>query len=161
MTRRNEKKLSFRDCEIIWSNLRGLPTKYNENGGVRTFNVVLEDDKLIQDLIEDDWNVKARENSDGSVMHYLPVEARYNHIPPKIWMITSHGNTLLDEYTVGQLDYADIVKVDLIVKGRDWDDNGQHKVKAFCRSMYVTIEEDEFEAEYLYNDNNDDDLPFE
>ena len=67
--------------------------------------------------------------------------------------------TLLDEETVGELDDADIIKVDLIVKGRDWDDNGQPKVKAFCRSMYVTIEEDEFAAQYLYDD--DDEPPFE
>lgn len=145
-------KIAFRDCKLAYMNLRGLPTKFNENGGVRTFNVILEDQALIDDLIEDGWNVKARERDDGSVTYSLPVEARYNHIPPQIWMITSHGRTLLDEYTVGQLDYADIVKVDLIVKGREWDDHGTRKVKAFCRSMYVTIEEDEFAAEYLYDD---------
>ena len=157
--RRNDRKrLSFKDCEIIWMNLRGLPTKYNENGGVRTFNVVLEDEELIDKLIQDGWNVKARERQDGSLLHSLPVEARYNNIPPQIWMITSNGRTLLDEYTVRQLDYADIVKVDLIVNGRPWGDPGEEKIKAFCKSMYVTIEEDEFAKEYLYDD---DDVPFD
>lgn len=155
--RENSKRLSFRDCELRWMNLRGLPTKYNEAGGVRTFNVVLEDQKMIDELIQDGWNIKARERDDGSVLYTLPVEARYNHIPPQIWMITSHGRTLLDEFTVGQLDYADIVKVDLIVNGREWGDGEKH-VKAFCRSMYVTIEEDEFASEYLYDD---DETPFD
>lgn len=160
MARRERKKISFRDCDIIWLNLRGAPTQFNEDGGVRTFNVVIEDEELVENLINDGWNVKARNNDDGSVLYTLPVEARYNNFPPKIWMITSHGHTLLDEDTVGELDYADIVKTDLIVNGRDWDDHGQHKVKAFCYSMYVTIEEDEFAAEYLYDDG-DDEVPFD
>lgn len=161
---------------MIYLNFRGLPTKYNEEGGKRTFNVVIDDMSMVEQLIEDGWNVKVRppkdENSDP--LYHLPVEVRYqtnktkdggatndtlkNTIPPRVWLITSHGRTLLDEFTVGQLDYSDIVKCDLIVKGRDWDDHGTNRVKAYCWSLYATIEEDVFAAKYLYDD---DEVPFE
>ena len=114
----------------------------------------MEDEDLAHQLIEDGWNIKVKPPRDdgGDPSYELPVEARYNHIPPKIWMITSHGRTLLDEMTVGQLDYADILEVSVIVKGREWEPG---KIKAFCRKMYVKIEEDEFEAEYLYGDEEE------
>jgi hypothetical protein len=63
-------------------------------------------------------------------------------------VITSRGRTNLDDTQVEMLDWATIVNVDLIVRPYEWLVNGKTGIKAYCQSIYVTIEEDELERKY-------------
>jgi hypothetical protein len=79
-------------------------------------------------------------------------------------MITSRGKTALDDETVGNLDWAEIENVDLIIRPYNWVLHEGTKaenrgVKAYVSSMYVTIVEDEFEAKYHDAPENDVILP--
>ena len=69
-------------------------------------------------------------------------------MPPTIWMITGSSKVQLDEESIQSLDYADFRNVDLVINPRHWDDNGTDRIKAYLKTMYAVIEEDQFAAKY-------------
>ena len=164
MVRNNVPNVNIENAQIRFRNFTGEPTKFNKAGGKRTFSVVL-DAETAQKLSEDGWNVKTWEPEGADEpLYHLPVEASYNLYPPKIWMISGHKKTLLTEDTVAALQYAEFANVDLIIRPYCWEVQGKSGVKAYVKSMYVTIVEDEFEKKYRDLDDDetedDEDVPF-
>jgi hypothetical protein len=142
-------------AQIGFRNFSGKESKFNPSGK-RNFCVFLEEE-LAKRLERDGWNVrwlKSTRDDQEPDQGYLQVAVSYDNIPPKIVMITSHGKTLLDTDSINLLDWAEIKDIDLIVRPYNWviqegTRNEKKGVKAYVKSMYVTIAEDEFERKYL------------
>jgi hypothetical protein len=142
---------------IIFRNFEGKEGPYNRQGE-RNFAVLL-DDKVANMMAEDGWNVKwlkprediAEEGEEDQP--YLPVSVRYDVFPPHIVLVTSRNRTVLNESQIEILDYSDITNVDLIVRPHNWDVNGKTGIKAYVKTMFVTIEEDALVRKYAALDD--------
>lgn len=144
-----KNNIVMENARIGFRNFSGKEGKFNP-AGKRNFCVFIEKD-LGSTLESDGWNVRwLQPKEDGDEPQaYLQVSVSYDNIPPKIVLITSKGKTVLDEETCGILDWVEIKSVDLIIRPYNWGVNGKTGVKAYIKSMYLTIMEDVFEQKYL------------
>lgn len=142
------KTISIENAKIIYRNFSGKEGQYNPKGK-RGFGVLL-DENIAKDLKKDGWNVRYLEPKDpeDDVQAFLPVGVKFNFYPPKITLIKESGKVTLKEEDVGILDWVDIKNVDLIINPYNWEVNGKSGIKAYLKTMYIVIEEDEFETKY-------------
>jgi hypothetical protein len=136
---------------LIFRNFKGQEGPYNQAGS-RTFAVKL-DPEVAEVMKGDGWNVKelkAREEDedDAPPQSYLPVAIRFDIRPPNVWLITSRGRRRIKEEEIEILDEVDIINVDLIVRPYPWEVRGETGLKAYVKSLYVTILEDALELKY-------------
>ena len=137
---RVNENLVIENARLLFRNFSGRESKYNR-AGQRNFCVYIEDAADAQKLIDDGWNVRVRPpREDGEEpRYYIQVAVSFENIPPTVYMDT--------------LDFAEIRNVDLTIRPYNWviqegTKNEKSGVKAYLRSLYVVIEEDEFAEKY-------------
>jgi len=147
--------ITIENARIGFRNFAGKGSQYNPVGR-KNFCIFL-DKELAQRLEQDGWNVRwlKPKDEDDNEQGYLQVAVSFDNIPPKVVMITSRGKTILDDESIALLDWAEIKEIDIIVRPYNWvlqegTRNEKRGVKAYVKSMYITIAEDEFEGKY-YN----------
>lgn len=146
--------LKIENAHILFRNFSGRESKYNRPGQ-RNFCVYIDDPDYAQKLINDGWNVRVRDPRDEGEepRYYIQVAVSFENIPPTVYMITKRAKVKLDEESIETLDFAEIHTVDLIIRPYNWviqegTKNEKSGVKAYLRTMYVVIEEDEFAEKY-------------
>jgi hypothetical protein len=142
------KDIVFEGARILFRNFAGKEGKYNAEGD-RNFALILNQQDA--DAMEaQGWNIKylrPREEGDQP-QAWVPVSVSYKRRPPRVVVITSRGRTDIPENLLDILDWADIANVDLIIHPYSWSVNGNSGVKAYLKTIFVTIAEDELELKY-------------
>lgn len=140
--------LVIEDANVVFRNFAGKEGMYNAEGQ-RNFCVIL-DEGPAQDMAADGWNIKhlkAREEGDIPTP-YVQVSVGYKGRPPRLVLITSRGKTELNEDEAELLDWIDIGTVDLIIRPYNWSVNGKTGVKAYLKSIFVTVDESALDLKY-------------
>ena len=145
--------INIENAKIIFRNFKGEGSKYNRQGA-KNFCVIIDDPETANELAQIGWNIRklpARDEDENEV-YYLQVSVSFDNIPPKVFLITRKNKTMLNADTISTLDYAEIKNVDLIIRPYNWEISGKDGVKcgvkAYLKTMYVTIFEDEFADKY-------------
>lgn len=161
--------ITFENVQLFGRNFSG--TKFDD--GKRSFGFFLDPEQA-EDMIRDGWNVKyTKPPKNGNVPDdweprpWLKVALGFKYRPPKILQITSRGRTVLDEEAVDTLDWASIQEVDLSIRARFWEVNGNTGLMAYLYELYVTLEESPLALKYAqldevvpydYEDSDDPDM---
>lgn len=141
--------LTFQNVNLYARNFAG--TKFGD--GKRTFGFFIEPE-VAQAMLADGWPVKQTrppaENvpEDWSPRFWLKVNISYKFRPPKVVTIGSRGMVTLDEEVLDILDWASFETVDLSVRARFWEMNGNTGLQAQLSEMYATLEESPLAIKY-------------
>lgn len=153
---RRTENLVIEGAKLIFKNFAGEESKFNRRGN-RNFCVVLEQEDAMN-LMDAGWNIKElNTREDEEPLYYLQTSVSFDNIPPKVVLISGRTKTMLDDTTIDTLDYAEIANVDLIIRPYHWEVNGKTGIKAYLKTMYVTVEVDEFAVKY---EDIEEDMPF-
>lgn len=144
-----ERYVLLEDCKIIFRNFTGKETPMNREGD-RNFCVLLNQTDA-NNLLDEGWNIKyLQPREEGDLPQpYLQVKVMFGKYPPRVVMVASTGKTNLDEKSIANLDWAEIQKADLTIRPYTWSVGDKTGIKAYLKSLYVTIDEDPLELKYL------------
>ena len=143
--------LEIGNATLRYRNFEGKQKTYNKEGD-RNFCVVL-DEETSNELRAAGWNVRWQKPRPGEEndprVGLLEVAVSYKIRPPRVLLIAGKKQTLLTQETVKMVDWADIVKADVVIRPRLWqDDAGKSRIKAYLQTLYVTIVTDSFAESY-------------
>lgn len=151
--------LEMANAKIRYKNFAGRETEFN-NAGSRNFHVVIEDAELAEQLKEDGWNVKCRlpQVEGDEPLYHMEVKVAFGMYPPKINLVSRRGVdangapvfqvTQLDEESVGVIDDAEFVCVDLIIRPYHWEKGSKSGIAAYLNEFWGEIKENEFARKY-------------
>ena len=149
MSKTPGKKLEIRidNAKIAFRNFAGAEGKFNPAGN-RNFCVFLPED-VAKSMEAEGWNVRwLNSYPDEPAQGIISVKLNFGNYPPNIVLISDGKMTRLDENTVDTLDFAELEKVDLILRGYEWNVSGKHGIKAYLKTGYFILVVDELAKKY-------------
>lgn len=162
----NAKVTRLDGHQIKFRNFAGRPTKYDREGGKRTFALILSPEEA-DALAADGWNVSVPIPKDESypVIPIMNVKVNFtSNYPPEIYVMTDEYKTKLTPETVSSLDYAEIEFVDIILSPHEYQrKDGSWAANPYLKSLYVKIVKDELAEKYANLPETTDDaaMPFD
>lgn len=142
------QSIAIENARIIFRNFAGEASQFNARGD-RNFCVLINNDEATA-LANDGWNIRylKPKDPDEQPQAYLKVKVNFGQVPPTVLLVTSKNKKRLTEDNIDVLDWAELKQVDLIIRPYNWEVNGKSGVKAYLKSGYFTIMEDEFASKY-------------
>ena len=134
-----------------FKNFSGIENPPYNRAGDRNFAVYI-DDETAEAMMRDGWNVKTRKprDDDEEPRYYIVVAVSYKIRPPKIVLISGKSIVELNEETVGQLDNAEPINVDLIIHPYIWNVGDKSGVKAYLKEMVFEQRTSRLQEKYAY-----------
>lgn len=151
MANRFIKNLKIENARIIFKNFSGNPDRFHPDGAPRNFGVIIDDPVVAQDLEAEGWNIKyLRPREEGDLpTPYLTVKLKYTEkSQPMIRKVAGRHVTLLDDDTVGSLDYDQIESADIVVRPYEYEPG---KISAWVVEMFANIEVSAFADKYDFD----------
>ena len=149
---------------LMYCNFAGKEGMYNVEGD-RNFCLGLNEETA-EKFADMGLNVKRTKPKYDDIppIPYIKVKVEYRKgRPPKVVQVTRRGKCELDENSIKNLDWAEIVKADVALNIAEWKRGDRSGVSAYLKTLYVTIAEDDFEDRYYDIPNKEYDeerLPF-
>lgn len=152
VVRRVDNNIYVDNARIGFRNFEGREGQYNAAGN-KHFSIFI-DEGIAKELEAEGWNIKwpkpSNNPEEDDRQPFFEVNVRFDKYPPKCIMIAGENVTRLDETTVGELDYARFVKIDIILNPSKWEVRGQRGIKPYLKAIYATVETDEYLERYGY-----------
>lgn len=143
------EKLVIENAQLFRRNFAGREEKYNSLGD-RNFVLFLEPD-LADELRAEGWNIKQLKPREEGEPPRDIVEVAVNYRkgrPPRIIVISSRGRMELGADEAILVDMMAIKNFDVSIAPYQWEVNGNTGIKAYLRTAYITIDEDELDLKY-------------
>lgn len=158
------------NARLMFKNFSGAESEFNAAGD-RNFCVALEPD-VADEMREAGWNIKELPPRPGyedeGPTYYIKVSLSYRFQERAPQIVRFMGadrrhRQNLTERTVSSLDWDEIENVDLEIRPYNWNKGGRNGVKAYLKSMYVTVKADALGEKYgVYDEpKSEDEVPFE
>lgn len=138
--------LIIEDAHIMFPNFRGIPDQYTVKGH-RHFCVELPED-IANELAEAGWNIKHTnpKKEEYQSVPYTDINIQWNYEKnklPVVTFITSGNETEVDEELVGDLDKAEIERIDLAIDPSYWKrQDGSWGIKGYVKTLDAYLYED-------------------
>ena len=149
--------LQINNARIIRKNFSGEPDEFTREGE-RHFTLVIPDREIADALVNDinqygvGWNVKIleprEEGEDPFIL--MKVKVKFSEYGPDVYLETGDRHTKLEEDTIGCLDKADILSVDMDIRAFDGiaKAGGTPFRAAYLHGMRVVQDINRFAARY-------------
>lgn len=159
------KILNLTNRNIIYRNFSGKPGQYNKNGD-RKFTVVIDDPEIAQRVASYGWNVKAKPSKNDGEEPFCTLEVRVRFdlewLKPKIKQFTRNNSVWVTEENIGNFDYVEFEKVDLVLRPYAWKKpNGDAGISAQLSEMGAWIAQGVLEELWAEEENPAEDMPFD
>jgi len=146
---------TIENAQLIFKNFEGKEREFN-SAGDRNFGIRL-DPKLAEEMKAEGWNIKYLKprtaDGDEEPQPWIKVTVNYKKgRPPRVVMMSSKGRQDLGADEVSVLDWADLKEVDVVLNPYPWDVNGNSGVKAYLKTIFVKLNEDDLELKYAMDD---------
>lgn len=142
--------INISNARIGFRNFSGKEGQYNPAGN-RNFAVFIDNMDTAKELEAEGWNIRwlKPRDSEEEEQPILSVKVSFGTYPPKVVLVSSKGLSQIGEDELSILDWADIKSIDLTIRPYNYEVQGKTGVKAYLKTMYVTLVEDNWESKYV------------
>lgn len=156
VSRAQRPSFTLEGATVKYRNFAGTVSEYNKEGK-KSFAINL-DPGFAQQLERDGWHVNytnPKEDGDESTP-FINIKVNYKNRPPRVIMVTPDSMVPLTDHSIGMLDDADIIDVDLTCIGSPWERGiSCYLTKAFFK-INVDILDQKYGFGYLSQEEGDD-----